>query len=226
MGKKYDEKVKLVETGKLYPLKDGIALLKTLGVAKFDETIDLSIRLGIDPRKSDQQVRGTVSLPHGLGKKVNVAVISRSEKLSEAEEAGADIVGSEDLIQRIEAGWLGFDVLIVSPDFMPKIGKLGKLLGRRGLMPSPKNGTVTDSIGKAVKEFKAGKLEFKADKFGIVHLPIGKLSFDGSKIVENFMEIYRSIVRAKPATAKGIYLKSITVSPAMGPGVPLETIIK
>jgi len=226
MGKKYEEKVKLVEKGKLYPLKEGVALLKQLGVAKFDETIDLSVRLGIDSRKSDQQVRGTVSLPHGLGKKINVAVISRAEKLIEAEEAGADTVGSEDLIQKIEAGWLDFDVLIASPDFMPKIGKLGKVLGRRGLMPSPKNGTVTDNVAKAVKEFKAGKLEFKADKFGIVHLPIGKISFDSTQIIENFMEIYRSLVRSKPATAKGIYLRSIAVSPTMGPSVAVETSIK
>jgi large subunit ribosomal protein L1 len=223
MGKKFAEKFKLVEPGKVYSLKDSVELLKKLGVAKFDETIDLAVRLGIDTKKSDQQVRGTVSLPHGLGKKVTIAVITKGEKAKDAEDAGADFVGGEELIQKIETGWLAFDVLMATPDMMPKVGKLGKILGRRGLMPSPKNGTVTDDLKKAVKEFQAGKLEFKADKSGIIHLPIGKLSFAPNQITDNFMEVYKSLVRAKPSSSKGVYIRSITLSPTMGPGVSIET---
>jgi len=226
VGKKYKEKVTLVKKGELYKPKEAISILKNLGIAKFDETIDLSIRLGIDPKKSDQQVRGTVSLPHGLGKDVKVIVITKGEKIKEAESAGADLVGGEDLIQKIFGGWLGFDVLIVTPDLMPKIGKLGKILGRRGLMPSPKKGSVTNDIAKAVKDFKAGKIEFKSDKFGIIHLPIGKLSFDIDKIFDNFVEVYRSIIKAKPSTSKGVYLCSVFLSPTMGPSIRLETSLK
>jgi len=226
MGKKYEEKTKLVEKGKIYSLTESVELLKQLGVAKFDETIDLSVRLGIDPRKSDQQVRGTVSLPHGLGKDIRVAVIAKGEQAKDAESSGASVVGGEELIQKIESGWLAFDVLIATPDLMPKVGKLGKTLGRRGLMPSPKNGTVTTDVKQAIQDFKAGKLEFKADKFGIVHLPVGKLSFDTTKIIDNFMIIYRSLAKAKPSAAKGVYFKSITLSPTMGPGICVETLIK
>jgi large subunit ribosomal protein L1 len=226
MGKKYDEASKLVEKGKIYEAKEAVALLKKLGVAKFDETIDLSVRLGIDPKKSDQQVRGTVSLPHGLGKKVRIAVIAKGEKVKEAEDAGAEITGGEELIQKIEGGWIDFDVLIATPDLMPKVGKLGKVLGRRGLMPSPKNGTVAADVKKAVTEFKAGKLEFKADKFGIVHVPIGKISFSEDKIYGNFLEVYRSLVKSKPSSSKGVFIRSLALSPTMGPSVRIETVVK
>lgn len=225
MGKQYIEKSKLVENNKIYNIQEAIEILKKIGVAKFDETVDLAIRLGVDTKKSDQQVRGTLSLPHGLGKAIKIAVIAKGEKEREAKEAGATEVGAEDLIQKIEAGFLDFDVLIATPDMMSKVGKLGKILGRRGLMPSPKNGTVTVDVAKAVKEFQLGKIEFKADKFGIVNLPIGKLSFSAEKIMDNFMEVYKNIKRAKPSASKGVYLRSIALSPTMGPSVKVETVI-
>ncbi|MBU0579620.1 MAG: 50S ribosomal protein L1 [Candidatus Margulisbacteria bacterium] len=226
VAKKYAEKVKLVERGKIYSIAKAVELVKQLSISKFDGTIELSINLGVDPKQSDQQVRGTVSLPHGLGKKIVVVVIAKGDKAKEAEDAGADVVGTEELIQKIEGGWTEFDVLIATPDMMAKVGKLGKILGRKGLMPSPKGGTVTADVGKAVKEFKAGKLEFKVDKQGIIHLPIGKVSFEAKKLEENYLAIYNAIVRAKPSGAKGVYIKSIYLAPTMGPSVKVETIVK
>jgi large subunit ribosomal protein L1 len=222
MGKKYNEKLKLVDADKKYPLSEAVAVVKQLATAKFDETVNLAVRLGIDVKQSDQQVRGTVSLPHGLGRKVTVAVITSGTMLKDAESNGADHVGAEDLIEKISGGFTDFDVLVASPDMMAKVGKLGKVLGPKGLMPAPKAGTVTAEIGKAVKEFKAGKIEFKADKFGIIHLPIGKLSFEEKKLAENYAAIYDSLLRAKPTTSKGVYLKSIVISPTMGPGVKVQ----
>lgn len=226
MGKKYKEKVKLLERGKTYGVPEAVKLVKELSTSKFDGTVEMILNLGVDPKQSDQQVRGTVNLPHGLGKKITIAVITKGEKVKAAEKAGADVFGEEDVVQKIEGGWTDFDILIVSPDMMAKVGKLGKILGRKGLMPSPKAGTVTPEIAKAVKEFKAGKLEFKVDKQGIIHLPIGKVSFEAKKLEENYLKIFNAIVRAKPSGVKGVYLKSAYLSPTMGPAVKVDTVIK
>jgi large subunit ribosomal protein L1 len=223
-GKKYIETSKKVEQGKTYSLKDAAALVKELSTSKFDGTVELTMNLGVDPRHSDQQVRGTINLVHGLGKEINVVVIAKGELAKEAEAAGADVTGDDELITKIEGGWTEFDVLIVSPDMMSKVGKLGKVLGRKGLMPSPKAGTVTKDIGKAVQEFKAGKLEFKVDKQGSIHLPIGKVSFEPKKLEENYQVIFDAVVRAKPSGAKGAYIKSVFLAPTMGPAVKLETV--
>jgi large subunit ribosomal protein L1 len=220
--KKYLEKVKLVEKGKLYQLPQAAELVRQLSTSKFDGTVELTINLGVDPKQSDQQVRGTVGLPHGLGKKINVIVIAKGDNAKQAQTAGADEVGDDELIKKIEGGWTEFDVLITTPDMMPKVGKLGKILGRKGLMPSPKAGTVAQDVGKTVKEFKAGKVEFKVDKQGIVHLPIGKISFTADKIAENYKAIYNAIMRAKPSASKGTYVKSVFLSPTMGPAVRID----
>jgi len=220
-GKKYTAARAQVEN-KPYPLADALPLVQKIKFAKFDETVALSIRLGVDPKHADQMVRGTVVLPHGLGKSKRVLVIAGADKQKEAEEAGADVVGGEDLVERIMGGWTEFDAVVATPDMMRVVGKLGKVLGPRGLMPNPKTGTVTPDVTKAVKEIKAGKVEFRVDKTGIVHAPVGKTSFDSQNLVENASALIESVVRAKPSAAKGKYLKSITVSSTMGPGVKID----
>jgi len=221
-SKRYQEVAKLIEKRE-YSLDEAIQLIKKTASAKFDETVELAIRLGVDPRRADQMVRGTVSLPHGLGKKIRVLVLTKGEKVKEAEEAGADYVGFEEYIDKIQNGWLDFDVVIATPDVMKDVGKLGKILGPRGLMPSPKSGTVTFEVGKAVQEVKAGKIDFRVDKTGIIHTGVGKASFEPDKLKENIKTLVQTIIRMKPASAKGTYLKSIYLSNTMGPGIRLVT---
>lgn len=222
-GKKYRAALEKVDREQLYPPLEAFRILKEVASAKFDETVEVHLRLGIDPRKADQQVRGTVALPHGTGRTVRVAVFAQGEKAREAEEAGADIVGANDLAEKVEKGFFDFDVAIATPDMMAAVGKLGKLLGPRGLMPNPKAGTVTFDVGKAVQDVKAGKIEYRVDKFGIIHLPVGKVSFELEKIVENYGAVIDEIIRVKPATAKGRYLKTVTVTSTMGPGIKVDT---
>jgi large subunit ribosomal protein L1 len=206
-----------------YSIEDAIPLVQKVKFAKFDETIDLSLRLGVDPKHADQMVRGTVVLPHGLGKSKRVLAIAGGEKQKEATEAGADIVGGEELVDKIQGGFMDFDAVVATPDMMRAVGKLGKVLGPRGLMPNPKTGTVTPDIARAVREIKAGKVEFRVDKTGIVHAPIGKASFPTQNLVENAHALVDSVVRAKPSAAKGKYLKSVTLSSTMGPGIVIDT---
>jgi large subunit ribosomal protein L1 len=220
---KYTAAAKQVERQKLHSVTDAIKLVKTVAYAKFDETIDLAFRLGIDPRHADQMVRGAIVMPSGTGKKSTVIVITAGEKLAEAEKAGADIVGGEDLIAKIAGGWMDFDRVIATPDMMGKLGKIARVLGPRGLMPNPKLGTVTTDIAKAVAEQKAGKVEYRADKNGIVHVPIGKKSFTEAQLQENFKAITGAILRAKPSSAKGTYVKSLVISATMSPGVKIDT---
>ncbi len=207
-----------------YTLHDAVPLLQKVKFAKFDETVDLTLRLGVDPRHADQMVRGTVVLPHGLGKSKTVAVITTGDRQREAEAAGAEYVGGEEMVERIQKeGWTDFDALIATPDMMKSVGRLGKVLGPRGLMPNPKTGTVTSDVAAAVKEIKAGKVEFRTDKTALVHVPVGKLSFTPDKLIENAMTVISSVVRAKPSAAKGKYVKGITLSSSMGPGIPLDS---
>lgn len=220
-GKKYQEALKLLEDGKLYAAKEAVEIVKKTATAKFDETIELHVRLGVDPKYADQQVRGAVVLPHGTGKTKRVLVFAKGEKVKEAEEAGADFVGSDEMVAKIQGGWLDFDVAVATPDMMGTVGRLGKVLGPRGLMPNPKLGTVTMDLTKAISEIKAGKVEYRTDKAGNVHCPIGKASFDETKLLENYQTLIDTLNRAKPAAAKGQYMKSITVSSTMGPGVPV-----
>jgi large subunit ribosomal protein L1 len=220
-GKKYRAAVGLVEPSKLYGPRDAVDKVKTAAFAKFDESVDIAVRLGVDPKHADQIVRGTVALPHGTGRKVRILVIAQGEKAKEAEAAGADFVGVE-YVQKIKDGWLDTDVIVATPDVMGQLGPLGKVLGPRGLMPNPKAGTVTMDVARAVKELKAGKFEFRVDKTGIVHAPIGKKSFPAEALAENLQAFMEAIVRAKPAAAKGHYVRSVTVSSTMGPGVPLD----
>lgn len=208
---------------KQYSLEDAAKMLKDLTFTKFDSSVDLDIRLGVDPKKSDQMVRGVVSLPHGIGKTVRVLVLATPDKHAEAKEAGADHVGLDDYIQQIEKGWTDIDVIICTPTVMAKVGKLGKVLGPRGLMPNPKSGTVTLEVGKAVKEVKAGKIDFKIDKQGIIHVGIGKASFSPDKIRDNAAEMLQTVAKLKPASAKGAYFRSITISTTMSPGVSVDT---
>ena len=222
MGKKLRTAQDKVEIGKEYSLEDALKRAKEATYTKFDESVDLAVNLGVDPRKSEQMVRGTVVLPHGIGKKVRVLVFAKGEKEKEAREAGADFVGAEDLVDKISKGWLDFDKSVATPDVMGLVGKLGKILGPRGLMPNPKLGTVTFDIARTVKEIKAGKVEYKAEKAGIVHVPIGKVSFDTEKLLENARTVINSIIKAKPATSKGKYLKKIAVSSTMGPGIAVD----
>ena len=224
LSPKYTEALKKVEKTKLYNVNEAIELVKNISYAKFDETIDLAFRLGIDPRHADQMVRGAIVMPAGTGKKTTVVVITSGEKLGEAETAGADFVGGEDLINKIAGGWMEFDRVIATPDMMGKIGKIARVLGPRGLMPNPKLGTVTTDVAKAVAEQKAGKVEYRADKNGIVHVPIGKKSFTQAQLLENFKAVTGAILRAKPSSAKGTYMKSLTISSTMGPGVKLDTV--
>lgn len=221
-GKKYLAAAEKVDASKLYTPLAGLRLVKELASAKFDETVEAHFRLGIDTRKADQQVRGSVSLPHGTGKTVRVAVFAEGEKAREAEEAGADIVGSDELVASVQAGNIDFDAAIATPDMMAKVGRLGKILGPRSLMPNPKLGTVTMDVAKMVSELKAGRVEYRADRFGICHVALGKVSFTEEQLTENYAALLEEILRAKPATAKGKYLKSIGVASTMGPGVALD----
>ncbi len=226
MGKKMRDARAQIDRSELYPPLAAMRLAKKVAPAKFDETVEAHFRLGVDTRQADQQVRGSVSLPHGTGKEVRVAVFAEGDKAREAEAAGADIVGSDDLVERIQGGFLDFDATIATPDQMSKVGRLGKILGTRGLMPNPKLGTVTMDVARVVGELKAGRVEYRADKFGIAHVGIGKASFDEAKLVENYGAVLDEIIRAKPAGAKGRYIKSITVTTTMGPGIkvdPLKT---
>jgi large subunit ribosomal protein L1 len=223
IGQRLAETSKLVDKTKFYSLEESINLCKQTAKAKFNETVELHVRLGINPKQSDQLVRGTITLPHGIGKTRKIAVVARGEKLKEAENSGADIVGSEEIIDKIQKGWTGFDVLVATPDMMKDLGKLGKVLGPKGLMPNPKSGTVTMDIQKAVSELKKGRVEYKNDSYGIIHCPVGKASFEASQLIENTKTLITAIIRAKPSTSKGIYLKSISISSTMGPGIRLDT---
>jgi large subunit ribosomal protein L1 len=221
-GKKYSEALKKVEPGKGYGVREAIDLIKTMKYSKFDETVEVAFRLGVDPKYSDQQVRSTVVLPNGVGKKVRVLVFAAGDKEKEAKEAGADFVGTQDLADKIKTGWTDFDACVATPDQMRIVGQLGKILGPRGLMPNPKLGTTTFEVSKAVRDLKAGKIEFRAEKAGIVHAPIGKVSFDSLKLEENFQALYDAIMKARPVGAKGTYLKSISVCATMTPGVKID----
>src|SRR5918999_3927317 len=221
-GKAYNNVKAKVDREKRYPLEEGLKLAKETARAKFDETVEMALRLGVDPRQADQNVRGTVSLPHGMGKVVRVLAFAKGDKEKEAQEAGADFVGSEDLIKKISEGWVDFDKSVATPDMMAAVGRIGKILGPRGLMPNPKTGTVTPDIARAVKEIKAGKLEFRVDKAGIVHVPVGKASFGAEQLVENATAVLLSILRSKPASAKGNYVKGVTVATTMGPGIKID----
>ena len=222
IGKKFKAASSKVDRNKRYKLDDAFKLLKETATKKFDETVDAAINLGVDPKHADQVVRGAVVLPHGMGKAVKVAVFAKGDKAREAQEAGADIVGAEDLAEKIQGGFMDFDKVIAAPDMMGVVGRLGKVLGPRGLMPNPKVGTVTMDVAKAVKEQKAGKVEFRVEKAGIVHVPFGKASFDPQKLKDNFGAIMELIFKAKPQTAKGVYVKNVTVSCTMGPGIKVD----
>ena len=221
-GKKYTEAKNKVDRTKQYTLEDGVQLLLDTSYAKFDETVDIAVRLGVDPKKSDQMVRGTVVLPHGTGKKVRILVFAKGQKEKEAQDAGADLVGGEDLVEKISKGWLDFDKAIATPDMMGLVSKLGKILGPRGLMPNPKVGTVTFDLEKAIKEIRAGKVEFKVEKAGVVHIPAGKVSFGLERLLDNVKAVLEVIVRVKPPTSKGIYLRNIALSTTMGPGIKID----
>ena len=220
-GKNFRKAVEQVEE-KPYELSVAMELLKKVAFAKFDETVEVSMSLGVDPKHADQMVRGTVQLPHGLGKTVRVIVIASTDKIREAREAGADEAGGDDIVQKIQGGWLDFDAVVATPDMMRSVGKLGRVLGPRGLMPNPKTGTVTFEVAKAVKDVKAGKVEFRVDKGGNIHAPVGKASFEAARLTENASALISSVLRAKPAASKGHYVKSVTVSSTMGPGIPVE----
>jgi large subunit ribosomal protein L1 len=222
-GKKFTDALKKFDRDQFYTPTEAVGLVKTMASAKFDESIDVAIRLGVDPRKADQMVRGTVALPSGTGKDVRVAVFATGVAADEARAAGADIVGSDDLAAEVESGKMDFDLVIATPDMMPLLGRLGRVLGPRGLMPNPKTGTVTTDVGKAVGEFKGGKVEYRTDRYGNVHVPLGKASFEPPALEENFRAVLDELQRAKPASAKGRYLRKITVSSTMGPGVHVDT---
>ncbi|NLA84291.1 MAG: 50S ribosomal protein L1 [Clostridiales bacterium] len=222
-GKKYLESAKLIDRNKLYDPQEAVELVQQVSKAKFDETIELSIRLGVDPRHADQQVRGTVVLPHGTGKTVKVLAIAKGEKAKEAEEAGADFVGAEEIIAKIQnENWLDFDVCVATPDMMGQVGRLGRILGPKGLMPNPKSGAVTIDVAKAIKDIKAGKVEYRVDREAIVHVPIGKKSFGTEKLMDNLMALIDAVIKAKPAAAKGTYLRSIVISGTMSPGIKIN----
>jgi large subunit ribosomal protein L1 len=221
-GKKYAEALKLVDQEAQYEPLDAVVLVKKVSTAKFDETVDVAVSLGVDPKKQDQAVRGVVVLPHGTGKTKRVLVFAKGEKIKEAEAAGADYVGDQDLIIKIQQGWSDFDVCVATPDMMSEVGKLGRILGGKGLMPNPKAGTVTFDVTKAVQEIKAGKIEYRLDKGGQIHAPIGKVSFDETKLNENLRALIEALVRSKPAAAKGVFLKNIAISSTMGPSVTLN----
>lgn len=222
MGKNYIKSLEKVDRNRFYSLEDAIALAKEISWVKFDESVDMAVKLGVDPRHSDQMVRGAVVLPHGIGKTVRVLVFAKGEKEREAVEAGADYVGAEDIADKITNGWMDFDRVVATPDIMGIVGKLGKILGPRGLMPNPKLGTVTFDVGKAVKEIKLGKVEYRVDKTAIIHVPIGKKSFDTRKLFDNASAVMESIIKAKPSTSKGRYLKTISLSSTMGVGIKID----
>lgn len=223
-SKRYRELTAKINRDIEYELQEGVKILKSSATAKFDETVEIAMRLGVDPRHADQMVRGTVVLPHGTGRQVRVLVLTKGENEQKALDAGADYAGLDEYIQKIQGGWLDFDVVVASPDVMSKVGRLGKILGTRGLMPNPKSGTVTPNVAEAVKEIKAGKIDFRVDKTGIIHTGIGKTSFDEDKIVDNIRAFVNMIIKLKPAAAKGTYLKSISISSSMGPGIFLERV--
>jgi large subunit ribosomal protein L1 len=222
-GKKLVEAAKLVDRAKFYSVQEAVDLVKKTSVVKFDATVEVAFRLGVDPKKADQQIRGAVVLPNGTGKTQRVLVFAKGEKAKEAEAAGADYVGDTDYITKIQQGWFDFDVIVATPDMMGEVGKLGRVLGPKGLMPNPKTGTVSFDVTKAVNEIKAGKVEYRLDKAGIIHVPIGKVSFDDNKLVENFTTVYETLMKAKPAAAKGTYMKSVNATSTMGPGVKVDS---
>jgi len=222
MAKGYRKVFEKVDRNQRYQLEDSLKLVKETARAKFDETVDMAIRLGVDPRQADQNIRGTVALPHGMGKTVRILAFAKGEKEREAQEAGADFVGSDELIKKISEGWLDFDKAVATPDMMAAVGRIGKILGPRGLMPNPKTGTVSLDIGKAVREIKAGKLEFRVDKAGIVHVPVGRASFSAEQLIDNARTVLLTVLRAKPASAKGNYVKAVTVATTMGPGIKID----
>ncbi|KKB34854.1 50S ribosomal protein L1 [Bacillus thermotolerans] len=221
-GKKFQEAAKLVDRSVAYELTEAVELVKKTSFAKFDATVEAAFRLGVDPKKADQQIRGALVLPNGTGKTQKVLVFAKGEKAKEAEAAGADYVGESDYINKIQQGWFDFDVIVATPDMMGEVGKLGRVLGPKGLMPNPKTGTVTFDVTKAVEEIKAGKVEYRVDKAGNVHVPIGKVSFDNDKLVENFRAIFDAMMKAKPSAAKGTYMKNVTLTSTMGPGVKVD----
>ena len=222
IGKNYQDAVKAYDRDAVYEPAEALAIVKKIAKAKFDETVEVAFKLGIDTRHADQQIRGALVLPNGTGKTRSVLVFAKGDKAKEAEQAGADFVGAEDMIAKIEQGWFGFEVAVATPDMMGMVGKLGRLLGPKGLMPNPKTGTVTFDVARAIKDVKAGKIEYRADKAGIIHAPIGKVSFDETKLVENYRVLAETLIKAKPAAAKGQYVKSVTVSSTMGPGVSIN----
>jgi large subunit ribosomal protein L1 len=221
-GKKYEDALKLVDREKVYEITEAVELVKKTATAKFDETVEFAARLGVDPKKADQQIRGAVVLPHGTGKTQRVLVFAKGEKAKEAEAAGADFVGEEDLINKVSQGWFDFDVVVATPDMMAQVGKLGRTLGPKGLMPNPKTGTVTFDVTKAVNEIKAGKVEYRVDKSGNLHVPIGKVSFDDQKLVENFSTIIETLLKVKPAASKGTYVRNVAIASTMGPGMKVN----
>lgn len=221
-GKKYQEAASKVDRTQYYSVEEAIKLAKETSVANFDASVEVAFRLGIDTRKNDQQIRGAVVLPHGTGKSQRVLVFAKGDKITEAEEAGADYVGEADYVQKIQQGWFDFDVVVATPDMMGEVGKLGRVLGPKGLMPNPKTGTVTFDVAKAIAEIKAGKVEYRAEKAGIIHAPIGKASFDAEKLVENFKAVFDVVAKAKPASAKGTYMKSVNVTTTMGPAIKID----
>lgn len=221
-GKKYEEASKLIDKAAQYEVSEAIELVKKTATAKFDETVEVAFKLGVDPRQSDQMIRGAVVLPNGTGKTQTVLVFAKGEKAKEAEAAGADFVGADDIVAKIQGGWFDFDVAIATPDMMGVVGKIGRLLGPKGLMPNPKTGTVTMDVTKAINDVKAGKIEYRVDKTGIIHAPIGKASFEQAKLEENFKTLCDVLIKAKPASSKGQYIKSVTVSSTMGPGVKIN----
>ncbi|HMK64172.1 MAG TPA: 50S ribosomal protein L1 [Thermodesulfobacteriota bacterium] len=223
-GKKYKKANDQVDRTKRYPLEEAVQLALSSSYTRFDETVDMAVRLGVDPRHADQMVRGAVVLPNGTGKTTRVLVFAKGEKEREAQEAGADFTGGDELIEKIKGGWLDFDKAVATPDMMGSVGKIGKVLGPRGLMPNAKTGTVTFDVGKAVKEIKAGKIEFRVEKNGIVHAPVGRVSFGKEKLIPNIMSLFDILIRLKPSTSKGTYLKSVTVSTTMGPGIKIDPV--
>ncbi len=224
MGKKYTDSAKLIDSQKLYDPEEAVALVKQTAKAKFDETIEISLRMGVDPRHADQQIRGTVVLPNGTGKKLTVLVFAKGPKADEALAAGADFVGAEDMVAKIQGGWFGFDVCVATPDMMGVVGRLGRVLGPKGLMPNPKTGTVTMDLTKAIADIKAGKVEYRVDKTAIIHCPLGKASFTETALNENLRVLMDAIIKAKPATAKGTYIRSAVISSTMGPGIKLNAL--
>jgi len=223
-SKRYKQAAGKVDPEKYYTVEEASEIIKKSATAKFDETVELAFKLGVDPRQADQMVRGTVALPHGTGKSVRVAVFAKGEKAREAQEAGADVVGADDLAEKVQSGWMDFDVAVATPDMMSVVGKLGRILGPKGLMPSPKSGTVTFDLAEAIKAIKAGKIEYRVDKNANIHVPVGKASFDSGKIAENALAVIESIIKAKPASSKGTYLRRVCMSSTMGPGLRLDPV--